>query len=318
MIFITQTLPCWEREHKESTDYALLQYICVYLCESVVLKSTGSVLVMVLWMLVLISFLTGQYLGHNREKADIAQNAWAAFRQRQAVSSVVKLFSTDAWPLLDGTGTNGRWFRLFPDDMALWVRVDKESQRVNLNTVADGEIKQKLSLMMGDNFQRESDAVSDCILDWRDTDSLSRMQGAEEKDYKAKGLAYRPANGPFNVMSELLLVMGVTPERFWADPLQLIEADLSSLFVQPEKEKAPTALSEGFTIYPGESKRISVLAPGSETGYLYMNIIMTKESGRLAVVDSLQFMGVAEAGFDRLIELESEARGLEARGRKLS
>jgi hypothetical protein len=98
----------------------------------------------------------------------------------------------------------------------------------------------------------------------------------------------------------------------------LIEADLSSLFVQPEKEKAPTALSEGFTIYPGESKRISVLAPGSETGYLYMNIIMTKESGRLAVVDSLQFMGVAEAGFDRLIELESEARGLEARGRKLS
>jgi hypothetical protein len=49
-----------------------------------------------------------------------------------------------------------------------------------------------------------------------------------------------------------------------------------------------------------------------------MNIIMAKESGRLAVVDSLQFMGVAEAGFDRLAELESEARGLEARGKKRS
>ncbi len=112
----------------------------------------GSVLVMVLWILVLVSFLAGQYLAHNREKADIAQNAWTAFRQRQAVSSVVQLFSTDAWPIPDGTGADGRWFRLFPDDIALWVRVDKESLRTNLNTASDGEIKQKLALMMGDEF----------------------------------------------------------------------------------------------------------------------------------------------------------------------
>ncbi len=47
-----------------------------------------------------------------------------------------------------------------------------------------------------------------------------------------------------------------------------------------------------------------------------MNIIMAKESGRLAVVDSQQFLGVAEQGFDRLIELETEVRGLEAREEK--
>jgi hypothetical protein len=282
------------------------------------LATEGSVLVVILWMLVLIGFLVGQYLGHNREKADIAQNAWTAFRQRQAVSSVVQLFSVDAWPLSDGTGADGRWFRLFPDDSQIWVRVDKESLRVNLNTASDGEIKQKISLMMGDDFQREADAVSDCILDWRDPDSLSRMFGAEEKDYQAKGLPYRPANGPFSVMSELLLVMGVTPDRFWPNPLELIETDLSSFYIQPDQKKVPKALSEGVTIYPGGTKRISLLVPGSETGYLYMNLFMTKEAGRLAVVDSLQFMGVAESGFDKLIELESEARGLEARGKKRS
>ncbi|MCX5880462.1 MAG: type II secretion system protein GspK, partial [Deltaproteobacteria bacterium] len=283
----------------------------------------GSVLVMVLWLLVLISFLAGQYLAHNREKADIAQNAWTSFRQKQAVSSVVQLFSTESWPLSGETGADGHWFRLFPDDMQLWIRVDKESQRVNLNTAADGEIKQKTALMMGDNFQRETDAVSDCILDWRDTDSLTRMHGAEEKDYQAKGLSYRPANGPFNVMSELLLVMGVTPGLFWGDPIEMIATDLSKYYIQSGNEvqtRIPKTLSEGFTIYSGESKRISLLVPGSETGYLYMNIFMAKdkESGRLAVVDSLQFMGVAEAGFDRLVELESEARGLGARGKKRS
>jgi hypothetical protein len=281
-------------------------------------SSSGSVLVLVLWILVLVSFLTGQYLAHNREKADIAQNAWTAFRQRRAVSSIVQLFSTDAWPIPDGTGANGRWFRLFPDDMTLWVRAGKESLRTNLNTASDGEIKQKMALMMGDDFQREADAVSDCILDWRDADSLTRMYGAEEKDYEARGLRYRPANGPFNAMSELLLVIGVTQGLFWGNPLDLIETDLSSFYVQTEKERIPKALVEGFTIYSGESKRISVLAPGNENGYLYMNIIMAKNAGRFAVVDSQQFLGVAEQGFDRLIELETEVRGLEAKGKKLS
>jgi hypothetical protein len=281
-------------------------------------SSAGSVLVMVLWILVLVSFLAGQYLAHNREKADIAQNAWTAFRQRQAVASIVQLFASDAWPIPDGTGANGRWLRLFPDDMTLWVRVGKESLRTNLNTASDGEIKQKMALMMGDDFQREADAVSDCILDWRDEDSLTRMHGAEEKDYEAKGLPYRPANGPFNVMTELLLVMGVTPELFWGNPLDSIETDLGSFYVQTEKEKIPKALGEGFTIYSGESKRISVLSPGNGNGYLYMNIIMAKNAGRFAVVDCQQFLGIAEQGFDRLIELETEVRGLEAKGKKLS
>ncbi len=281
-------------------------------------QTAGSVLVMVLWILVLVSFLAGQYLAHNREKADISQNAWTAFRQRQAAASIVQLFSVDAWPIPDGTGANGRWLRLFPDDTAVWVRVDKESLRTNLNTAGDGEIKQKMAMLMGDDFQRRADAVSDAVLDWRDTDSLTRMYGAEEKDYAAKGLPYRPANGPFNVMSELLLVFGVTSDMFWGNPLDSIEMDLRSFYVQTEKEKIPTAMIDAFTIYSGQGKRISLLAPGNEKGYLYMNIIMAKEAGRLAVVDSLQMLGVAEQGFDRLIELEIEARGLETREKKRS
>lgn len=292
------------------------------LADSVVIRRSstpeGSVLVMVLWILVLVSFLSGQYLAHNREKADIAQNAWTAFRQRQAVSSIVQLFTGDAWPIPDGTGADGHWFRLFPDDKMLWVRMDKESQRTNLNTAGEGEIKQKLALMMGDDFQREADAVSDCILDWRDADSLTRMQGAEEKDYEAKGLPYKPANGPFNVISELLLVKGVTSDMFWGNPVDTIAADLGSYYVQTEDIIVPKALSEVFTIYSGQSKRISLLVPGNENAYLYINIIMAKDANRFAVVDSQQILGVAEQGFDKLIELETGVRGLEGRGKKRS
>ncbi len=281
-------------------------------------QAAGSVLVMVLWILILVTFLAGQYLAHNREKADISQNAWTAFRQRQAAASIVQIFSVDAWPIPDGTGANGRWFRLFPDDLPVWVRVDKENQRTNLNTAGDGEIKQKMALLMGDNFQRQADAVSDAVLDWRDSDSLTRMYGAEEKDYAAKGLAYRPANGPFNVMSELLLVFGVTSDIFWGNPFYSIETDLRSFYVETEKEKIPTAMIDVFTIYASQGKRISLLVPGNEKGYLYMNVIMAKDAGGLSVVESLQMLGVAEQGFDRLVELEAEVRGLEARSKKRS
>jgi len=49
-----------------------------------------------------------------------------------------------------------------------------------------------------------------------------------------------------------------------------------------------------------------------------MNVIMAKDAGGLSVVESLQMLGVAEQGFDRLVELEAEVRGLEARSKKRS
>ena len=53
--------------------------------------------------------------------------------------------------------------------------------------------------------------IADAIQDWRDADDLTRPNGAEEADYRAAGLKYKPANAPFETVSELARVMGVTP-----------------------------------------------------------------------------------------------------------
>jgi hypothetical protein len=279
-------------------------------------SSGGSVLVMVLWVLILVSFLAGQYVSHNREKADVARNAWDTFRQRTAVASMIQLFSTDSWPIPDGTGADGRWFRLFPDGADVWVRVDKETQRVNLNSGSEADIKQKIGKSMDDSRQRESDEISDAILDWRDEDDLARMRGAEEKDYAARGVSYRPANGPFNAMTELLMVKGVTPEIFWGDPVRAIEMNMnqrSGRYVRTEENTELKSLSELATIYATNTKRISLLVPGEANVYLYMNIFVSRETGRLQVAGSQETLRVAETGFDRLIELESEFQGVEAK-----
>jgi general secretion pathway protein K len=54
-------------------------------------------------------------------------------------------------------------------------------------------------------------SITDAILDWRDADDLKRPNGAEEADYRAAGLKQKPANAPFETVSELARVMGVTP-----------------------------------------------------------------------------------------------------------
>ena len=53
--------------------------------------------------------------------------------------------------------------------------------------------------------------IVDAIRDWRDPDDLTRPNGAEEADYRAAGLKYKPANAPFETVTELARVMWVTP-----------------------------------------------------------------------------------------------------------
>lgn len=284
-------------------------------------SKNGSVLVLVLWILILISFLAGQYLAYNREKSDIAKNAWTAFRQQQAVASMIQLFSVDSWPIPDGKGIDGQWFRLFPDDLDVWVRVSNEESRINLNTANDGEIKIIISNKMGDDRKLEADAVSDAILDWRDVDNMARLNGAEENDYKAKGLTYRPANGLFNVLSELLLVMNVTSDLFWGDPVQIIERDINDRFLKHENNKykegmLQICLSDIFTIQSEKGRRISLLVPGNKKGYLYTNIIIAKGTRGLEVADSHQMIMAAEHGLERLAELEEEVNLIEGNKRK--
>jgi len=58
-------------------------------------------------------------------------------------------------------------------------------------------------------------AAVDSILDWRDPDENTRLNGAESDYYEGLNPPYPSKNGPFDDLSELLLVRGVTPEMYW-------------------------------------------------------------------------------------------------------
>lgn len=98
------------------------------------------------------------------------------------------------------------------DRQEIKVSVQDELGRIDLN-MADGSAISQLLAAAGLGMD-QAQALTDKILDWRDSSGLRRLHGANAADYKAAGYTYRPRNGPFRSVRELKLVMGMTPNLF--------------------------------------------------------------------------------------------------------
>jgi general secretion pathway protein K len=94
-----------------------------------------------------------------------------------------------------------------------WVRVVDEGGKINLNQVDEATLRQTFANIGFD--VKSSEQLTDAILDWRDTDSLVRLHGAESDDYLSQRVPYPAKDGPFDTLDELLLVRGVTPALFY-------------------------------------------------------------------------------------------------------
>jgi general secretion pathway protein K len=93
------------------------------------------------------------------------------------------------------------------------VRVTSESGRINLNNAPDIVLRRVLKYFV--EMGEERDVIIDSILDWRDTDDLHRLNGAENDYYRSLTEPYDCKNAPFDAVEELLLVRGITPELFY-------------------------------------------------------------------------------------------------------
>ena len=93
------------------------------------------------------------------------------------------------------------------------VRVANESGKINLNT-ADAHLLRMMLSRFGLE-DKDRDVIVDSILDWRDTDQLHRVNGAENDYYRSLPEPYECRDGDFRSVGELLLVRGMTPKLFY-------------------------------------------------------------------------------------------------------
>jgi general secretion pathway protein K len=93
------------------------------------------------------------------------------------------------------------------------VRVVDEGGKINLNR-ADEETLRRVFRNLGVE-EEQVNVLVDSIMDWRDSDDLHRVNGAENDYYQALPYPYSAKNGTFDAVEDLLWVRGMSSELFY-------------------------------------------------------------------------------------------------------
>ena len=177
---------------------------------------------------------------------------------------------------------------------------------INLNAVTERQNSRTSRWLRTyiDELQVDS-AFQDRIVDWVDSDNAIRGLGAEEYDYLALARPFRPADGPITDISELRLLLDMTPEVF-----ELLNGGLTALpinFAFINVNTAPASvlqsLSPGLTLAQAESM---VLARDAEGGYASIASFLSQPE--------LAGLGVVPAGLgvqSRYFRVQVRARYLD-------
>jgi general secretion pathway protein K len=175
----------------------------------------GVALVLVMWIAVLLTVIASSFIFEARTDTLVVRNSISNARAEAVADAgvhraIFELYRTDngqdAWRR---DGSTHQWSF---DGVPVRIELRDESGKIDINSGAEPLLR-GLLLSVGLNDD-EAAKMLDAILDWRDPDSLKRPNGAEENDYRAAGLPYKPANAPFQAIEELQLVLGMRPEIY--------------------------------------------------------------------------------------------------------
>jgi catechol 2,3-dioxygenase-like lactoylglutathione lyase family enzyme len=207
----------------------------------------GSALILVLALIVMLSFLI---LGFGRMLRSDLQAASAFYDEaintqmaRSAVTLAVREMGRgNGMPYADDTGN--LYFVSEPESYESEIEVLEElrdgfslgrgmiSYRfiqkpfgLDPNNLTLNEWDRLLEVACEIDSEAERGELTDCLMDWIDTDSNSRESGFEEEDYQRLDPPRHCRNDAVENMEELLLVYGMTEELFYGYGLPVHEED---------------------------------------------------------------------------------------------
>ena len=185
----------------------------------------GIALISVLWILVLLTAIVGEFAYSMRTEVNITRNFKEATQayyiaHSGLIRSVVEMIRNTA-------KTNNREYADDVSEDSVWrvnvpippenfgsgefsVHIDNSAGLIDLNTA--GEVLLGLMVNTFDISDDEKSVIVDSILDWRDSDDFHRLNGAENRYYQALPNPYACKNAAFDSVEELLLVRGMRPE----------------------------------------------------------------------------------------------------------
>ncbi|QBQ53538.1 general secretion pathway protein GspK [Nitrosococcus wardiae] len=174
----------------------------------------GIALVVVLWTVTLLAVIAGSFTYTLRIESTLAANLVGQAKARALAEAGIVYATLDLLrPLqMRRFSPDGLPYRWKFGDGEVMISVRDVGGLVDLNT-ASRELLGGLLGVAGVAVE-ERDSLLDAIEDWRDPDDVPLLQGAEDKDYMAAGLPYGAKDGPFEDITELQQVLGISLELY--------------------------------------------------------------------------------------------------------
>ncbi len=173
-------------------------------------RRRGVAFVLVMWVIAMMSVLLGSFalIAHtegmqSRHLFDTTTARYAAEAGLNlAVVGLSKTSPDEKWM------ADGRPYTFTFDDAQIEIQITDDSGKIDINTADPMTLR---NLFMGAGVEEDkAEELADAVQDWRDPDDLRSTFGAELDDYKAIDLPYGPRNAPFETLSELQQVLGMT------------------------------------------------------------------------------------------------------------
>ncbi len=242
----------------------------------------GIALVLVLWVLLLLTIITGSFALMARMDRLEAHALLSGTQARLSAESAINLAVLALRDPDDETRmlADGRLYETEIDGVHLEVSATDERGKVDINATDELTLA---NLFTGHGMELEdAELLAAAVMDWRDEDELERVNGAEEDAYLAAGLEMGPANRSFMMTEELLQVIGMEYELY-----RLLEPGITvfSRVAEPDPAYAPVeALMALPDITYDEAvnfvqERNSQL-PGESLGTELPNGVVVMEQGR--------------------------------------
>lgn len=198
---------------------------------NLVKNESGIALFLVLWVLTLLTVITGEFCYVMRTEAKVTLNfkekTQAYYIARAGLSrGITEMIKSEALPHIEKSPDENKDEQLeikwrFNTDIpavsfaqgSYKVKIANEGGKININK-ADKRLL-RMMLITFEIGDREKDVIVDSIIDWRDKNHFHALNGAEDDYYLALPEPYECKDGDFTTIEELLLVRGVTPEIFY-------------------------------------------------------------------------------------------------------
>ncbi|MCX7557044.1 type II secretion system protein GspK [Xanthomonadaceae bacterium JHOS43] len=177
-------------------------------------RQRGVAFIIVIWLMALLVVLLGAFALIARTEGMQARHLYDATVARYAAEAGINqatYFLSIPDPQLRWI-PDGREYAFAFDDAEIQIRITDESGLIDLNA-ADMTALTELFEGIGVELDQAA-ALAAAIQDWRDADDLVSPNGAEDNEYAGEGVPWGPKNAPFDMVSELLQVLGMTPDIY--------------------------------------------------------------------------------------------------------